>query len=322
MDRTLSLAPVDLAPVDLAPVDLAPVDLAAGSGWRMREAGPQDASLIREFVCGLSVQTQYFRFFTAVAPPSPGLLRALAGGGAGRSDILIAIDDDGAVIGHGMAVDADRAGVKSADIGLVVADRWQGLGLGTGLLGLLVDRAVARGVAALLLDVLPTNTRMLRIIERRWPAASRSRSADSIAIRAGIGPADPGLTEPGPAATAAAAAPAPAARTPAARIPAARIPAARIPAARTPASCRPGARADAALAPAARIPAAYRRGHQDRSHQDRSHQDRSHQDRSHQDRSHQDRSHQDRSHPGPGSPRPGSPRPGGPRAHTVLARLS
>lgn len=154
-------------------------------GYEVRAAGPEDACLIRAFVCGLSVRTQYLRFFTAVSPPSSGLLRAL-NVSSGRADILIITDNSGAVIGHGMAVDASENGRLAADIGLVIADSWQGQGLGTMLLTMLTDRAAERGVTALVLDVLPENARMLGIIARRWPDASRRRTADSITFTADI----------------------------------------------------------------------------------------------------------------------------------------
>jgi hypothetical protein len=67
-----------------------------------------------------------------------------------------------------------------------VADRWQGHGLGTALLGLLVARAAARGVATLQLEVLPANARMLGIISRRWPDADWQRTADAVSITADI----------------------------------------------------------------------------------------------------------------------------------------
>ncbi len=156
---------------------------APSGRYLIRTARPDDAALIRDFVCGLSVRTQYFRFFTAVAPPSSGLIRSLSGD-SGRSDILLVTDDSGAVIGHGMAADAQVGRTHTADLGLVVADRWQGQGLGTTLLRMLTDRAAERGVEALVLEVLPDNRRMLGIIERRWPHASRERTPDAITITA------------------------------------------------------------------------------------------------------------------------------------------
>jgi ribosomal protein S18 acetylase RimI-like enzyme len=188
MDGTLApLGATSTAAVP--PTHLVPSNLTEGSApsgrYRVRAAEPDDGTLIREFVCGLSVRTQYFRFFTAVAPPSAGLLRALSGG-SGRADILLVTDSSGAVVGHGMAADGQVGGTRTADIGLVVADSWQGQGLGTTLLRLLTDRAAQRGVEALVLEVLPDNRRMLGIIERRWPHARRERTLDSIRITAGL----------------------------------------------------------------------------------------------------------------------------------------
>lgn len=163
--------------------------VAAGTApagpYLVRPAGPEDDEAIRDFLCGLSVQTQYFRFFTAMSPPSRGLLRALTAGNP-RADILLATSEEGAVIGHGMAVDGAGERSGRADIGLVVADSWQGQGLGTLLLRLLARRAADRGVTDLVLDVLPDNSRMLGIVERRWPDADRQRTLDSINFTAPV----------------------------------------------------------------------------------------------------------------------------------------
>jgi GNAT superfamily N-acetyltransferase len=168
--------------------------LAAGTAapgrYCVRAGEPADAAAIRMFVAGLSVQTQYLRFFTAVSPPSPSLLRMLSGGQAG-TDILVIFDESGAITGHGMAVDvttgeAAVGGRPGVDIGLVVADSWQGQGLGTTLLGLLVARAAARGIRALQVEVLPGNSRMLALIDRNWPLARRTWNGDAISITADI----------------------------------------------------------------------------------------------------------------------------------------
>ena len=166
----------------------APGPVAAGTTragrYQVRPAAGDDAAAIREFITGLSVRTQYFRFFTAVSPPSRGLLRALTAENP-RADILLVTDECGTVIGHGMAVDG-RGDAGASDIGLVIADGWQGLGLGTVLLRLLVARAATRDVRMLLLEVLPENSRMLGIIGRHWPDAARKRTLDALEITARI----------------------------------------------------------------------------------------------------------------------------------------
>lgn len=152
--------------------------------FRVASASPADAGRISDFIAGLSVRTQFLRFFASVARPSSSLLRALTGA-RGRTDVLIATDSSGAVIGHGMAADrtADD-GSRISDMGVVVADEWQGHGVGSALMTALAERAAGRGTDELVMDVLPGNTRMLAIAGRHWPGARREYNADSVTIRA------------------------------------------------------------------------------------------------------------------------------------------
>jgi GNAT superfamily N-acetyltransferase len=151
----------------------------------LRQACPEeDALRISDFVCGLSPEARYLRFFASVAPPSSGLLRALSGGTG--ADILLITDGTGTVIAHGMAADATPGDRLTSNIGLVVTDRWQHQGLGRLLLSTLVGRAARRGVRSLVLDVLPDNRRMLGIISRRWPDAPWERTHDAVTIRPAI----------------------------------------------------------------------------------------------------------------------------------------
>src|SRR5215469_3550465 len=162
---------------------------AAGIGL-ITSAGPADADVIRDFVCGLSPRSQYYRFFASVCPPSTGLLRALCGA-TGSADILLLTDSRGAMIGHGMAADARAAdGRLETNIGLMIGDAWQQRGLGTTLLAMLVSRAARRGVDALVLDVLPENEQMRGIIRHRWPDAAVERTRDALIFRPLVGPAD------------------------------------------------------------------------------------------------------------------------------------
>src|ERR1700722_13494297 len=146
--------------------DRAEFMLSAGS--------PADAERVRDFIAGLSLRSQFLRFFASVATPSSSLLRSLTSAD-GRADVLIAADAAGALVGHGMVVDRTAA-----------AGRWQGRGVGSALLSALARRAAGRGSAELVMDVLPENARMLAMIDRRWPDARRSRGRDSVTIRASL----------------------------------------------------------------------------------------------------------------------------------------
>jgi GNAT superfamily N-acetyltransferase len=162
----------------------------------LRQADPADCAAIREFVCGLSSRSQRLRFFASVAPPSSGLLRALCGT-TGRADILLVTSSDGSVIAHGMAADSPGCCGLESSIGLVVADSWQGRGLGAMLLNALTIRAARRGVASLVMEVLPDNHVMRGIIARRWPGAPVEWTPDALVFRPSMLSVSSGLSRSG-----------------------------------------------------------------------------------------------------------------------------
>jgi len=147
----------------------------------IRSAGAADAGALSDFFAGLSPQTRYLRFFAPVTP-GPELLRRMSGGD-GHTDAVVA-DRGGVIIGHAMAADqGGPRGARTADVGVVVADAWQGLGVGSALMRALITGARARGVTSLTMDVLPGNRRMLAIIAGHWPAARIEDSADFVTFR-------------------------------------------------------------------------------------------------------------------------------------------
>ena len=162
----------------------------------IRPARPTDLAALGEFFAGLSPRTRYLRFFAAVTPTG-SMLRRLAGAGA---DALVATDG-GVIIGHAMAVDQAGPGRGStADVGVVVADAWQGRGIGSALLQALIGRAQARGVSWLTMDVQHGNTLMRGIIVRRWATARPDHSSDYLTFRVPVPPLPrrrlPGLSRP------------------------------------------------------------------------------------------------------------------------------
>ena len=90
------------------------------------------------------------------------------------------------IIGHAMAVDrAGPGGVRMTEIGVVVADAWQGQGVGSALVRALITRAQARGVTSVAMDVLPANRQVLAMIAGHWPAAHTgySQGCHTICVR-------------------------------------------------------------------------------------------------------------------------------------------
>jgi ribosomal protein S18 acetylase RimI-like enzyme len=151
---------------------------------RVRQAGGADHAALRAFLAGLSPRSRYLRFFAGGVPASPAMLRLLAGERPGI-DALVATRD-GMIIGHAMAVDSATDGGAAADVGVVVADSWQGRGVGSGLMRALAARAEARGTTALVMDVLTENRQVLAMIDSLWPDARHDRSGPYTTIHAGL----------------------------------------------------------------------------------------------------------------------------------------
>jgi GNAT superfamily N-acetyltransferase len=147
----------------------------------IRRARCVDPAALGEFFTGLSVQTRYLRFFAPITP-NPAMLRYLCGTGPGNVDAVIAIRG-GAIIGHAMGADrAGPTGDRMTDIGVVVADAWQGHGVGSALVRTLISRAQARGAAFLTMDVLHGNNHVLAMITSHWPTARTAHSPDGVTV--------------------------------------------------------------------------------------------------------------------------------------------
>ncbi len=148
----------------------------------IRPVRPTDLAALGDFFTGLSARTRYLRFFGPVTP-GPDLLRLLSGSGD-HADAVVAVRG-GVIIGHAMAADeAGSRGTRMTDIGVVVADAWQGHGVGSALVRALVAGAQARGVTSLAMEVLPDNYQVLAMIKAHWPGSRTGHSRDGVTFRA------------------------------------------------------------------------------------------------------------------------------------------
>jgi ribosomal protein S18 acetylase RimI-like enzyme len=146
----------------------------------IRPARTTDLPALRGFFTGLSVQSRYLRFFSPITP-GPSLLNLLCGGD-GTTDALLATRG-GVIIGHGLAADVSGpGGAMTTDIGVVVADAWQGQGVGPALVRALIAGAQVRGVTAVTMDVLHGNDRALAMIKGHWPIAGARRSRECVTM--------------------------------------------------------------------------------------------------------------------------------------------
>jgi len=136
--------------------------LRDGRSVRVRPVGPTDAEAIQAFVRGLSDTTRRLRFFGAIRELAPGILKRLTHSDGGRDRVLIALsDDDGAERVVALAQYAADDDGEACDLALVIADDWQGLGLGGLLMDMLIETARDAGFARAVADVLRGNDGML-----------------------------------------------------------------------------------------------------------------------------------------------------------------
>jgi GNAT superfamily N-acetyltransferase len=176
--------------VYLSSIDRLSFDGQAESMQRtqLRPVRPDDEERIRRFLAGLSLHTQTLRFFTGVSAPSAALVRALLAADEHR-EALVATDDRGEIVAHAMSFRG--GGYADVEIAVVVADAWQGRGLGTRLVDELLSRAALRGARAVGMDVMGENRRVLRLIRRLWPDAVMRVQSGTVEVTAMIG--QPGL---------------------------------------------------------------------------------------------------------------------------------
>ena len=143
--------------------------LRDGTVLHVRPIRPEDAELERAFVNGLSEQSRYFRFFYRLHELTPAMLARFTQVDYDREMALVAIHDGAgepplrsfvAVARYTANPDAE-----SAEFAIVVADAWQGRGVGRVLMQRLIDSAKRRGLSRLEGAVLRANANMRRFCE-------------------------------------------------------------------------------------------------------------------------------------------------------------
>jgi RimJ/RimL family protein N-acetyltransferase len=130
----------------------------------LRPIAPSDRQLLVDGFERLSPESRYRRFFSPVSELSARQLDYLTDVDHHDHEALVAVDpDSGGLAGVARYV-RTRPGV--AEPAIVVADDWQGRGLGAGLLDALADRAREEGVDCFVAPVLSENRAAIRLFER------------------------------------------------------------------------------------------------------------------------------------------------------------
>lgn len=145
-----------------------------GQSVTLRPLQPGDAEIERRFVTGLSERTRYNRLLGGARKITDEYIRSLIEVDQRRDTALAAVTMlDRAELIIGVAryvVDADG---RACEFALVIADAWQGRGVGRRMLEKLVAVARARGLAEIYGDVLSTNRPMLELARRLGFAVKR-----------------------------------------------------------------------------------------------------------------------------------------------------
>jgi acetyltransferase len=131
----------------------------------VRPIRTDDIERERQFINGLSEATRYSRLMFALREPSPGFLRQMVEIDRVNTMALVAIDPASAAEQF-VAVarySRDESG-SAAEFAVVVADAWQGRGIGTRLARLLFDYAARQGIEQVYGTIFANNERMLDLV--------------------------------------------------------------------------------------------------------------------------------------------------------------
>jgi len=154
------------------------VTLRNGASVRVRAIRPDDEPRLMALCRRLSPRTVYQRFFS-VRRLLPEEAHAFANVDYRQRMAVVAEVGDGPepeLVGVARYGPSDEG---TADIGLVVADAWQGLGLGSLLLEEILRAGEQRGVHQFSDDVLTENRRALRLLAR-YTAITRRAVASGV----------------------------------------------------------------------------------------------------------------------------------------------
>ena len=147
---------------------ITPYRLKDGTEVLLRPIRPEDEPLEAELIRGLSEETKRFRFFQVIKEITHEMLVRFCNIDYDREMAIIAeyTDPKGKKrnVGVGrLIMDPSR---KRGEFAVVVADDFQGKGLGTKLIDMLIEIANEKGLETIYGVVMPENTRMIELCKK------------------------------------------------------------------------------------------------------------------------------------------------------------
>jgi len=148
--------------------------MKGGGTYTLRPIRPDDAEMLQAFVRGLSQESRYFRFASAMQELPSRMLARYTLIDYDREMALVAVIKDRHTQDDGSVTEAERmVGVvryitnpdaTSCEFSLVIADDFKGQGLGSRLMLSIVDLARSKGLSEIVGLILANNTAMLRLM--------------------------------------------------------------------------------------------------------------------------------------------------------------
>ena len=133
--------------------------------WSIRALRPADRGALAEGFHRLSAETRRRRYLGIRADLTQDELDLLTGRRADVAPALAAVTSAGDLIAVARAV-PEPGDTATVHIGVVVADCWQGHGVGRALLSALTDRERSRGVRHLRASTLADNAAVKHMLQR------------------------------------------------------------------------------------------------------------------------------------------------------------
>ena len=154
--------------------------LADGTRVRLRPIRPEDAELESRFFASLSERSRYQRFMQHMQHLPPHLLARFTQLDYDRELALVALHGESFIAVGRYAPNPDG---ETAEFALVVADTWQGKGIGRALLERLCNAARAAGYRALYGEILNANHEMLDLARRLGFIEERRAGGEVTVVR-------------------------------------------------------------------------------------------------------------------------------------------
>lgn len=148
--------------------------LRGGGHYTIRAIHPDDGQMLQELVRGLSPESRYNRFVSALTELSPGMLAKFSLIDYDREMALVAILDEREISPDGKVTEQERlVGVvryvtnpdsSTCEFSLLIADDMSGKGMGSRMMRSIMDVARDKGLREIIGLVLTSNSSMLKLM--------------------------------------------------------------------------------------------------------------------------------------------------------------